>query len=63
MDHLREHLEALEHEVRTIQRRLRLWRSLTCGVLGLALVSLLQPWGLDAQAAGGRLALGTCGDV
>jgi hypothetical protein len=53
MDHLGEHLEALEHEVHTIQRRLRLWRSLTCGVLGLALLSLLQPWGLDAQGQEG----------
>ena len=53
MDHLGENLEALEHEVHTIQRRLRLWRSLTCGVLGLALLSLLQPWGLDAQGQEG----------
>jgi hypothetical protein len=53
MDHPREHLEALEHEVRTVQRRLRLWRILMCGVLGLGLVSLLQPWGLDAQAPEG----------
>jgi hypothetical protein len=53
MDHLGEHLEALKHEVHTIQRRLRLWRSLTCGVLGLALLSLLQPWGLDAQGQEG----------
>jgi trimeric autotransporter adhesin len=50
MDHLGEHLQALEHEVRTVQRRLRLWRSLMCAVLGLGLVSLLQPWGIDAQA-------------
>jgi hypothetical protein len=53
MDHLHARLDALEHEVRTVQRRLRLWRSLTCGVLGLVLVSLLQPWGLDAQAPEG----------
>jgi len=53
MDDLREHLQALEHEVRTLQRRLRLWRNLTCGVLGLGLVSLLQPWGLDAQGPEG----------
>jgi hypothetical protein len=53
MDHLHEHVEALEHEVRTIKRRLRLWRSLTCGVLGLCLLSLLQPWGLDAQGQEG----------
>jgi hypothetical protein len=53
MDHLHKQLEALEHEVRTIQRRLRLWRRLTCGVLGLGLVSLLQPWDLPAQAPPG----------
>jgi hypothetical protein len=53
MNHPCEHLEALEHEMRTIQRRLRLWRSLTCGVLGLGLVSLLQPWDLAAQAPPG----------
>jgi hypothetical protein len=53
MDHRREHLEALEHEVHTIKRRLRLWQSLTCGVLGLCLLSLLQPWGLDAQGQEG----------
>jgi hypothetical protein len=39
--------------VRTLQRRLRRWRSLTCGVLGLGLVSLLQPWGLGAQGPEG----------
>jgi hypothetical protein len=50
MDHPREYVEALEHEVRTLQRQLRLWRIFTCGVLGLGLVSLLQPWALDAQA-------------
>src|SRR5882724_2167596 len=55
MDHLGEHLEALEHEVHTIQRRLRLWRSLTGGQLGLCLLSLLQPWGLNAQGQEGAL--------
>ena len=53
MDHSCEHLKALEQEVRSIQRRLRLWRNLTCGVLGLGLVSLLEPWGLGAQAPEG----------
>jgi hypothetical protein len=53
MDEIRERLEALEHETRAVQRRLRLWRILTCGVLGLGLVCLLQPWSLDAQAPGG----------
>jgi hypothetical protein len=53
MNDMREHLEALEYEMRMVQRRLRVWRILTCGVLGLGLASLLQPWGLDAQAPGG----------
>jgi hypothetical protein len=53
MDHPREHVEALKHEVHAIQRQLRLWRILTCGVLGLGLLSLLQPWALDAQAPEG----------
>ena len=53
MDDLRDHLQALEGAVRTLQRRLRLWRILTCGVLGLGLVSLLQPWGLGAQGPEG----------
>ena len=53
MDHPSEHAEVLEHEVRTVQRQLRLWRILTCGVLGLGLVSLLQPWALDAEAPEG----------
>lgn len=52
MDNLLQRLEALEDEVRTMQRRLRLWRQLAGSVLVLALVTLLQPWGLAAQAPG-----------
>jgi hypothetical protein len=52
MDNLLLRLEALEDEVRTVQRRLRLWRQLAGSVLVLALVSLLQPWGLAAQVPG-----------
>jgi hypothetical protein len=50
MDNLLQRLEALEDEVRTVQRRLRLWRQLAGSVLVLMLVTLLQPWGLAAQA-------------
>jgi hypothetical protein len=50
MDHLQARLEALEHEFRIVRRRLRLWRQLAGSVLGLALVSLLQPLGLAAPA-------------
>jgi hypothetical protein len=52
MDNLLQRLEALEDEVRTVQRRLRLWRQLAGSVLVLMLVTLLQPWGLAAQALG-----------
>ena len=52
MDNLLQRLDALEDEVRSVRRRLRLWRQLTGSVLVLALVSLLQPWGLAAQAPG-----------
>jgi hypothetical protein len=41
MDHLLQRLEALEDEVRHVQRRLRRWRQLTGSVLVLALVCLL----------------------
>jgi hypothetical protein len=50
MDNLLQRLEALEDEIRTVQRRLRLWRQLAGSVLMLMLVTLLQPWGLAAQA-------------
>jgi hypothetical protein len=52
MDNLLQRLEALEEEVRTVQRRLRLWRQLAGSVLVLMLVTFLQPWGLAAQALG-----------
>jgi hypothetical protein len=52
MDNLLQRLEALEDEVRTVQRRLRLWRQLAGSVLVLMLVTFLQPWGLAAQALG-----------
>jgi hypothetical protein len=52
MDNMLQRLEALEHEVHTMRRRLRLWRQFAGSVLGLALISLLQPWGLAAQAPG-----------
>ena len=50
MDNLLQRLEALEDEVRLVRRRLRLWRQLAGSVLVLMLVTLLQPWGLAAQA-------------
>ena len=52
MDNLLQRLEALEDEVRTVERRLRLWRLLAGSVLVLMLVTLLQPWGFAAQTSG-----------
>jgi hypothetical protein len=52
MDHLLQRLEALEDEVRLVQRRLQRWRQLAGSVLVLALVCLLQPWALAAPAPG-----------
>jgi hypothetical protein len=52
MDHLLQRLEALKDEVRTVQRRLRRWRQLDGSVLVLALVCLLQPWAIAAEAPG-----------
>jgi hypothetical protein len=52
MDNLLQRLEALEEEVRTVQRRLRLWRQLAGSVLVLMLATFLQPWGLAAQVLG-----------
>jgi hypothetical protein len=52
MDHLLQRLEALEDQVRLVQRRLRRWQQLAGSGLVLALVCLLQPWALAAQAPG-----------
>jgi hypothetical protein len=50
MDHLLQRLEALEEEMRRVQRRLRRWRQFAGTGLVLALVCLLRPWALAAQA-------------
>jgi hypothetical protein len=54
MDHLQTRLDALEHHVqtlhqqtRTVTRRLRWWRGLACGLLGLAVLT----WGLPLSTA------------
>jgi hypothetical protein len=68
MDHIRERFEALErqtehlqHEThalkahtRTVERRLRWWRGLACGLLIVSLVSVVLPSGktVDAQQGG-----------
>ena len=57
MDNLRERVEALEQQLnvtgaqtRMVERRLRWWRSLTCGVLLVGLVSLPLPSGLAKRS-------------
>jgi hypothetical protein len=47
MDHLQTRLEALEHRTHTVERRLRWWRGLDCG---LAVAGLLG-WGLPLGLA------------
>ena len=54
MEKLLQRLDALEDEVRAVQRQLRLWRQLAGSVLVLLLVTLLQPWGIAAQAPDGE---------
>jgi hypothetical protein len=47
MDHLQTRLEALEHQMHTVNRRLRWWRGLACGVVGLTVLT----WALPAVIA------------
>jgi hypothetical protein len=49
MDHLPERLEALEQRTHTVERQLRWWRALACG---LAVLGLLG-WGLPLGLARG----------
>ena len=57
MDDLRTRLDALEHHIHTlhqhthtVERRLRWWRGLSCGVVMLSLLSLALPSGKAADA-------------
>jgi hypothetical protein len=43
MDHLHERLEALEHRTHTVERQLRWWRGLACGLIVLALLTWALP--------------------
>src|SRR5262245_11931960 len=61
MDNVRERFEALEQRtehlqqhIRTVERRLRWWRGVACGVMVLGLLSGVLPPGrtVDAQQAG-----------
>jgi hypothetical protein len=63
LDNFRERVEALEqrteqliHHTRTVERRLRLWRGMACGVVMLGLFSLMLPSGKAADAPGRGMA-------
>jgi len=55
MDQLQTRLDALEQQMRTMNRRLHWWRGLAAGLLGLAVLTWALPSGTaqeDATAAG-----------
>jgi hypothetical protein len=54
MDNFRERFEALERRTQMVERRLRWWRGIACGVVMLALLSLALPSGnaADTQPRG-----------
>ena len=63
LDNFRERLEALEQQTKameahthTVERRLRWWRGIACGVVVLALLSLALPSGKAADAPGRGMA-------
>jgi hypothetical protein len=45
MNHLQTRLEALEQRTHTVERQLRWWRGLACGLLGLAVLAWALPVG------------------
>jgi hypothetical protein len=47
MDQLHTRLDALEQQMRSVNRRLRWWRGMACGLLVLAVLS----WALPAVTA------------
>ena len=49
MDHIQARLEALEQHTHTIERQLRWWRGLACGLIMLALLT----WAPVGHGAGG----------
>jgi hypothetical protein len=56
MDNFRERFEALERRTQMVERRLRWWRGIACGVVMLALLSLALPSGKAADAPGRGMA-------
>ena len=43
MDQLQTRLDALEQQMHTVNRRLRWWRGLACGLVGLAVLAWMLP--------------------
>jgi hypothetical protein len=60
-EHLKHQTRALEAHTRTVERRLRWWRRLACGVMVLSLLSLMLSSGKAADAQSGTLADGKHG--
>src|SRR5262245_27503474 len=63
LDHFRERLEAVEQQTKAmeayahmLERRLRWWRGIACGVVMLSLLSLALPSGKAAVAPGRGMA-------
>ena len=54
MDHLQTRLEALEQRTHTVERQLRWWRGLACGLLVLALLTWALPVGHRARRTPSR---------
>ncbi len=57
MDNLHERVEALEQHTRRVERRLRWWRGIACGVVVLGLLGLAVPSGKaqeERSAKGGK---------
>jgi hypothetical protein len=51
MDHLQTRLDALEQQMHTVNHRLRWWRGLACGLLGLAVLTWALPAGTAPEEA------------
>jgi hypothetical protein len=56
MDQLQTRLDALEQQMHLMNRRLRWWRGLACGLVVLSLLSLTLPSGKAAEAPSGASA-------
>jgi hypothetical protein len=56
MDHLHERLERLEQRTHTVERQLRWWRGMACGLVVVSLLSLMFPSGNAADAQSGASA-------